>query len=347
MYKKLILFWIVLLPTLFMTGCEAVEKACAEGEGGFLCYDAPEPYCESHKCLPLGDKVHRPMTLQLTGVHDNSDKVILRLLSCELLPGENPSKIEPACADSIRLWDSTSLKKLIVNKPRFSYYDEYIHIPVDSSNHIRFSFVDINRDEKIFDIDLNAYTSKMHHKSKDTIRFTFPEGLEKFEGLTLDKDFDKDILPAGTEYEEFDSCSYVQYDYEEPLDSTLECRSYQPWVKKEDMKKEVREGFTWRTVQNAADCISPDTMFVHYRNWESKYLGCYHYTINKPLTSLTLIDYRSTKKLKEKYDADYAEKHFTSLSYDTWKALFRVSGQGPDKQDTLLIEVQDNYSWDE
>lgn len=80
--------------------------------------------------------------------------------------------------------------------------------------------------------------------------------------------------------------------YKKPLDSTLECRSYQPWVKKEDVKIDVRDGFTWRTV-------------------------------------------------------DYAEKHFTSLSYDTWKALFRVSGQGPDKQDTLLIEVRDNYSWDE
>lgn len=328
---------------LFLAACSYDE----DGNLTLLGMDVHRDYCETHECLPLTARVHRPTVFKVEGVAADSNKrASLSVLSCELLPGESADSLFPACVDSVRFGNEKKLHQLRANDGRsqvFAY--ESIGGPVDEDNHFRFTFVDENRKEKSFDIDLNVYAD-MHKKMGDTVSFSFPRGLVKFEGITLDTAFDKTQLPLDAEYKLEEKCSTVWYNFDNHVDSILECRSYLNYVKPEDMKLEVRDGFSWRTVEKASDCKSPDTLFVRYSDAISKYMGCYRFTIKDSLESLTLTDLRSVKMLKEKYEADGVLRELLDdFWYGTWTAEFHLGNQGSMKTDSLIIVVNDPYDY--
>ena len=340
--KPLSLAFILCITALF-TACTVDE----DGNKSIMGMEVPKDYCELHDCLPLTARVHRPTVIKIDGVKaDSNIQVNLAVLSCELLPGESADSLFPACVDSVKFGKDNKLHQLRANDGRSQLYAyESILAPVDSDNHLRFTFVDVNRKEKRFDIDLNVYI-KMHKRTGDSIRLSFPQGLIQFEGVTLDTSFDKGQLPKSTDYEFIDNCSQVSYHYDHPVDSVLECRSYQSWVKPEDMKREVRDGFTWRKVEKASDCKSPDTIFVQNNDWRYHSLGCFHFTVQNPPEKLSLVGLRSYEKLKEKYEADDAYKELIgSFNYGTWSAKFGLGKQGSMNTDSLIIEVSDPYGY--
>ena len=185
--KPLSLAFILCITALF-TACTGDE----DGNKSIMGMDVPKDYCELHDCLPLTARVHRPTVIKIDGVKaDSNIQVNLAVLSCELLPGDSADSLFPACVDSVKFGKDYKLHQLRANDGRsqlFAY--ESIEIPVDSDNYLRFTFVDVNREEKSFDIDLDVYV-KMPNRIGDSSRLSVPQGLIQFEGITIDTSFDK------------------------------------------------------------------------------------------------------------------------------------------------------------
>lgn len=340
-----------LISLVFMLSIASLLTACVyedeDGQKKWLGWDVYPDYCEINDCLPLTARVHRPTVIKIDGIKaDSNVRANLAVLSCELLPGENADSLFPACVDSVKFGNDNKLHHIRANDGRsqvFAY--EWIEGPVDSDNHFRFTFVDANREEKSFDIDLNEYV-KMHKRIGDSIHLSFPQGVIQFEGVTLDTSFDKSLLPENTDYEIIDTCARLSNHFDIPLDSLLECRSYQSWVKPEDMKIDVREGFTRRKVENVSDCKSPDTLFIHHNYDRYRTLSCFHFTVQNPPENLSLVGLRSYVKLKEVHNADEAYKELLKdFGYYTWFAKFGLGKQGSMNTDSLIIEVSDPYGY--
>ena len=328
-----------------------------------------QSYCETYVCKESTEVRQRPTSFALELlVNDTSESRMAHLftIDCAYLPDEDSLELSTFCVDSLKYGNSDSLRHLPQkSKYTYNYYtistyvqddghvlQSYARIPIDDDDHLRFTLVDRQNNEKTFDLDLSGYIN-MYKLRGDTFDFKFPENTS-FYAYTRDTTFgEKDCPVSYREERSFGCYNYSVRDTVIYYDTTVYC-IVEPGDHYENIGVSITTSDFWGIglddIGDSSDCKSQRFYASIDEGMPShvEYVPCNRITLDEVPDSLSISNLYSRRAMSdrvldslgdrvERWYTDQPDSELVSGFRYVWHAINHLDRQGPDGEDDFAV----------